>query len=230
MKKFLACFALFCGLAAAQGGGYGQPTVLLGPYVAYTSSGPQPSKPTTVPFLGTGMIDVALFGITGSPSNCQVQLSFGGTNDINTGFISTATLNVGSLGGTNVEGRATTSSIGPFTTISLRSWSCSTFPTGGSFTVEFIPDPSPVFLYNHISTNTTTIVRALPGFLHAFTINAPGTTETVTIFDNSTCAAPSIAVITPTVTTTLTFDTATITGICVQTAGTTAGDYTVSYR
>jgi hypothetical protein len=84
------------------------------------------------------------------------------------------------------------------------------------------------FSYVHITTNTTTTVRTAgtQGILHTVTINTPGTTETITINDG----ANVVAVITPTVTATLDFDITFTNGLNIVTAGTTAGDYTVTFQ
>lgn len=82
-----------------------------------------------------------------------------------------------------------------------------------------------------ISTNTTTVVKGSAGFLQAVVINTPGTTETITIYNNTGASAPRIAQITPgSQPQTLFFGCVMGTGITVVTAGTTAGSYTVIYR
>jgi hypothetical protein len=84
--------------------------------------------------------------------------------------------------------------------------------------------------YAHITTNTTTTLRATGtgnfGILHSVTINNPGTTETITVNDGAT----AIAVIVPTVTTTLLYDVTFTNGLNIVTAGTTPGDYTICYQ
>lgn len=43
----------------------------------------------------------------------------------------------------------------------------------------------PPFKYNHITSATTTTVKASPGQLHAVVINTPGTTNTITLTDSA---------------------------------------------
>lgn len=87
------------------------------------------------------------------------------------------------------------------------------------------------FLYNHISTNTTTVVKSGPGLLHWVTINTPGSVETITIYDNTAASGTLISTHTaPLQGAVYEYDIAFTTGLTIVTAGTTAGDYTISYR
>lgn len=88
-----------------------------------------------------------------------------------------------------------------------------------------------IFTYSNITTNTTTQVKSVAGFLHSLTINTSGTTDTATIFDNTSCAGTKIGTVnSAAVPVTLFFDVQFSTGLCVLTAGTTPGDLTVSWR
>ncbi|HVC37894.1 MAG TPA: hypothetical protein VNF46_05775, partial [Gammaproteobacteria bacterium] len=49
-----------------------------------------------------------------------------------------------------------------------------------------------------ITTNTTTVVKGSGGFLKGIVIGTVGTSETLAIYNNTTAAAPRIALITPT--------------------------------
>lgn len=84
--------------------------------------------------------------------------------------------------------------------------------------------------YAHISTNTTTVVKATAGVLHKIVINNPGTAWTITVYDNTTATAPEIAVATPSAPGTLEFDCRFTTGLTIVTAGTAVGDITVVYE
>lgn len=86
------------------------------------------------------------------------------------------------------------------------------------------------FLYNHISTNATTAVKATGGFLHSVTINTRGATSTATIYDSTTGSGTVVAVLDTTLSTTaFLYDVACPTGITVVTAGSSAADLTVGY-
>lgn len=54
------------------------------------------------------------------------------------------------------------------------------------------------YQYNNITTNTTTVVKAGSGILHAITINNSVATGTITIFDNTAGSGTKIATITST--------------------------------
>jgi hypothetical protein len=86
------------------------------------------------------------------------------------------------------------------------------------------------FTYFHISTNTTTVCKSTSGYLKSITINNPGASETVTVYDNSAASGSIIAVIVPTVTCTLWFEDNLLTGLTIVTAGTTPCDITVNAR
>jgi hypothetical protein len=90
---------------------------------------------------------------------------------------------------------------------------------------------SPAYQYTNITTNASTVAKAGPGFLHSITINNIGTTETLTLFDNTSCAGGKIGT-TGTITAqqTLVYDVNFLKGLCVTSAGTSAGDFTVSYQ
>lgn len=85
--------------------------------------------------------------------------------------------------------------------------------------------------YLNITTKTTTVVKAAAGTLAKVVINKSGSSDTLTIYDNTAGSGTIIATITsPTVGMNFQYDVACGTGITIVTGGTTAGDYTVAYR
>lgn len=83
----------------------------------------------------------------------------------------------------------------------------------------------------NITTKTTTAVKASPGTLGRIIINKTGSADTITVYDSLSATGTIIATITaPTVGMTFPFNAACAIGITVVTGGTTAGDYTVTYR
>ena len=96
-------------------------------------------------------------------------------------------------------------------------------------TYVFEPTGEPEqFAYSNISTNTNTQLKTGPGKLHAITVNAPGTTATATLFDNTSCAGTKIGTVTVAAAQPLVFDATFNTGLCITTAG--APDLTVSFN
>jgi len=85
-------------------------------------------------------------------------------------------------------------------------------------------------LYANITTNASTQVKARAGFLHSLVINAPGSAETLTLFDNTSCAGTKIGTVTVVAGQPLAYDVQFSFGLCITSAGTTPGDYTVSYQ
>lgn len=212
------------------------------PSVTFTISAAQQSSPLitqnwkTLPFAfyDTGTVIVQGIGVTGSPSTCTLTMEMSGlqtgTGGSGTGAASAAIPTFGNLSLTFrlAPGQGFT---GPFSTAAPL-FSCTTYATGGLLSIEFVPDNQPAFAAAHIATNVCTGVKQSFGQLHTLTINAAGSGETITIFDNSgaTCSGTTYAIITPVAGQTYTFDNMFTSGISIQTAGTTAGDYTVTYR
>lgn len=80
--------------------------------------------------------------------------------------------------------------------------------------------------YTHILSNTTTNIKTQAGILNTITINNPGSAWTVTVNDG----ANVIAVITAAASqSSLIFECAFNTNLSIVTAGTTAGDITVTW-
>ena len=244
IKRLLCSLILLCGFAVAQGGQFGAPSVAWTGIPATTlqgssgvSASPSPyAKGTTYPVPGSGIVVITTSNFTGSPSTCVVQISFGSTvafaSTISNGTTFTP------LTGTNNNifrvglGVAGTAPYG-FYSVVWPNWTCTTYPTGGTLNIEFIPDVPPLpNLYGHVTTNTSSVFKTSPSLLHSVVINTPGSTETITIYDNTTCTGTIVGVVTSpaTVGQTILYDVQTNTGLCVLTAGTTAGDYTVTYR
>jgi len=90
------------------------------------------------------------------------------------------------------------------------------------------------FVYKHLAGAANNQIKATSGTLHTITLNGGATVGAVTVVDTSVAACTggtTLAVITPVASTsplTLTFDVATLNGLCIITAA--ANDVTVSYR
>lgn len=83
-------------------------------------------------------------------------------------------------------------------------------------------------LFKNISSSTTTLVKSGGGSFHGLTVNAKGSTGTVTIYDALSATGTKIATMTLTAEGTFIFDVQFSTGLTVVTTG--APDITVSYR
>lgn len=87
------------------------------------------------------------------------------------------------------------------------------------------------FSFNHISTNTTTIVKSGSGILNSITINTAGAAlNTATVYDNTAGSGTIIAIIDTTSKVSLQYNIAFTTGLTIVTATGTAADITVSYK
>jgi hypothetical protein len=86
--------------------------------------------------------------------------------------------------------------------------------------------------YRNITTKATTAVKSGAGYLHSIVINKAGSADTLTIYDNTAASGTVIATITVTASVNQVFlyDVAFSTGLTIVSGGTTAGDYTVTYR
>jgi hypothetical protein len=87
------------------------------------------------------------------------------------------------------------------------------------------------FEYRNITTDTTTVVKSGPGYLHTVCVNTPAATGTIQIYDNTAASGTKIGLITSfaSVSGCFTYDVAFWTGLTVVTA-TAAPDITVSFR
>jgi hypothetical protein len=88
------------------------------------------------------------------------------------------------------------------------------------------------YSYANITTKTDTAVKASAGHLHAIVINKAGSSDTLTVYDNTAASGTKIASITVTASVGFVYlyDCAFSTGLTITSGGTTAGDYTVIYR
>ena len=87
------------------------------------------------------------------------------------------------------------------------------------------------YLYNNITTQTTTLVKTGAGFLHSITFNKPVSTGTVKIDDAITDTTPIIGTITTPASPqpfTVIYDIAFAVGLTIVT-GTASQDLTISY-
>lgn len=90
------------------------------------------------------------------------------------------------------------------------------------------------FSFTHISANTTTTIingvgpsTGTAGILHMVTVNNPGTSWVVTLYDNTTNSGTVVGVISPTASTPpLMYDAQLKVGLTVAATG-TAGDLTI---
>jgi hypothetical protein len=83
--------------------------------------------------------------------------------------------------------------------------------------------------FAHISTATTTVVKASPGVLDKIQVNTVGSASTITIYDNASAGSGTvIASGVGTSLVTFNYNVATANGITIVTTGTP--DITVSYR
>jgi hypothetical protein len=88
-----------------------------------------------------------------------------------------------------------------------------------------------VYSYQNITTDRTTTLKSVPGYLHAICVNTPAATGTITIYDSATASGTKIATITSYASTNscFTYDVAFWTGLTIVTA-VAAQDITVSFR
>jgi hypothetical protein len=88
-----------------------------------------------------------------------------------------------------------------------------------------------VYAYANITTDATTTLKSVPGYLHTVCVNTPAATGTITLYDNTAASGTKIATITSyaSVPGCFTFDVAFWTGLTIVTA-TAAPDVTISFR
>jgi hypothetical protein len=88
-----------------------------------------------------------------------------------------------------------------------------------------------VYAYKNITSDTTTVLKAGPGYLHSVCIGSPAASGTITIFDSTAASGTKISIITSfaSVTGCFAFDTAFWSVLTIVTA-TAAPDVTVSFR
>lgn len=85
---------------------------------------------------------------------------------------------------------------------------------------------------SNITTNTSTVVKATPGFLNMITVNAVGNTSTAAIYDDSTspCNTGLVETFPTDVVFAVKIEHQYANGICVLTAGVAAANISVLYR
>jgi hypothetical protein len=115
-----------------------------------------------------------------------------------------------------------------------------TYTSGGasafSYTLDYafnVPGQSALgYRYQNITTNASTQLKTGSGFLHSVTVNNPGTTETLAIFDNTACSGTAIATTgsLAAAQVTLLYDIQFNAGLCIISAGAAAGNFTVSFQ
>jgi hypothetical protein len=88
-----------------------------------------------------------------------------------------------------------------------------------------------VYSYRNITTDTTTVVKSGPGYMHSICLNSPAATATIVVYDSTAGSGQKIATITSfaSVVGCLIYDTAFWQGLTIVTA-TAAPDITVSFR
>lgn len=85
---------------------------------------------------------------------------------------------------------------------------------------------------NYATNQTTTVIKATPGFLHSVTVNTKGTVASaITLYDSTAAATNPIAVIDSLNTSgTFTYNCNLVNGLVITTTGTVAANVTVSWR
>jgi hypothetical protein len=87
------------------------------------------------------------------------------------------------------------------------------------------------YAYQNITTDTTTVLKSVPGYLHTVCVNTPAAGGTITIYDSTAASGTKIGTITSYASTPRcqTYDVAFWNGLTIVTA-TAAPDITVSFR
>lgn len=88
-----------------------------------------------------------------------------------------------------------------------------------------VPQP---YSYRNVTTDATTIVKASQGTLRAVVVNKPGTTATVTLYDNTAASGTKIATLSPTAAGTVVYDVSFAIGLTAVTTG--GADLTFVFR
>lgn len=191
-----------------------------------------------LPSVSKGTVWATISGFSGTASGCSFVVYWGTqtftqpaqvgvpTNFVDNTASITYTITASGTTGFFVTGDA----FRPSTAIDIR-FACTTYASTGTVLFEYIPDSSfGQYNYTHLTSNSSFINSSNPSLLHTVVIGNAGSSETITIYDNSVCSGNVISVITPVAGSTYTFDVSTQNGLCVTTAGTTAGDTTVTWR
>jgi hypothetical protein len=83
-------------------------------------------------------------------------------------------------------------------------------------------------IYKNITSATTTVVKAAPGTLHSIIVNTAGTTNAVTIYDNTAASGTKIGSITVAVQGAIHYECDFTVGLTIVTSATS--DITVVYN
>ena len=179
------------------------------------------------PSWSTGTFYFKISNLTGAPNTCTMQATWYTQNGEMNSQSLIIPVTLSGLSSLQVIGSA---SITPVA-VNLN-YNCLTYPTGGVISIEYMPTLfGQRWSYSHITTNTNTVVTNA-STIHSIVVGKSGTTETLTIYDNGgNCTGTETAVIVPVNGGTYILDTA-LSGIgfCIVSAGTTAGDYTVTWK
>lgn len=242
LLKTLGYVILGSACALAQGGPYAPTSVTWTPISIVsawntTTLSTQGGFTKPLPYASwpSGMVAATFANVSGSPSGCNIFLNFSnGSALTGTGTLASTSGNFTPANGTiylRFSATNLAATAGVYTAITP-SWNCAVYPTSGQLTIEFSSDTQPTYTYAHINSNTSTQLKTQPSYIHTLTFNTAGTSETITIFDNTTCTGTTFAVITnPSANeSSLLYDAQLNVGLCILTSGTTAGDYTVTYR
>lgn len=88
----------------------------------------------------------------------------------------------------------------------------------------------PRSVYTNITTNTNTQIKSSAGFIFSISVNTAGTASTATLYDNTSCANPSMGIFTTTAQAILPIQGYYPAGLCITTAGAAAADITVRWK
>lgn len=163
---------------------------------------------------------VSLYGKSSAAGDTAVATDSSGNVGVNVAKINGVATTMGNgVSGTGVQR----------VTIASDSTGQVTLAAGSNLIGMVAPDP---YSFNNITTKTDTVVKSGAGHLHSIVINKPGSTDTLTVYDNTAASGTKIASITVTASVNFVFlyDVAFSTGLTVTSGGGTAGDYTVTYR
>jgi hypothetical protein len=239
--KFFALYSLAPLLFAQGGPNY---SINFGTIPTTFANSTSPKR-FPVPLTGSGTAFITLSNIVGSPSACQVSLVAGGSqvtlNGTRIGAVSTfnSSSAFAPLAGNSIIIERVGQTRGIQTAIAgVLWWQCVTYPTSGTASIEFVPDPpitTPIWNAFYINTNTCTVlknnaVQIGASEVHTLNIGTSGTAETLTIFDATGCTGNVLYKNTSMSAGSYLLDIYSDSGIWIQTAGTAPGDYTVTFR
>lgn len=209
------------GLLALVAAQPGQTSSGTGTGTTASTSALSASVPNALIFLGVavGTTAEAITSVTGTPWTVDSSQNSGGTP---TGLFSFGSLSLFLPGIAPIVPQATIAASKPWAAASAIFRSVS-MPIQGTMHIGgYTP--------TNITSKTTTVVKTGPGVLRRIVINAPGSSDTLTLYDNTAASGTKIATITVTAGFPYEYDALFSTGLTVVSGGTTAGDYTVLWR